>query len=569
MSPRPALAHFYVYILHPTGPTCGITGFTFANRVLLATIAVTMFWADRAAAEIKKEQKAHIEAGKELVVRDEKTASGHPHIGSLVGVAIHDTITRVLNEHGIKAKFLYEINDTDPMDGMPAYLDAAVYEEHMGKPLNKIPAPDDSAENLSDYFGNDFMRVIEEAGYTPEFCKTSDLYNSGKMNDVIRTAIEHADTIRKIYKTVSGSEKGENWLPINIICENCGKVGTTKASSFDGELVTYNCYETAVKWAKGCGHEGKVSPFDGNATLPWKVEWAAKFKVHGVDVEGAGKDHSTKGGSRDVAAHIAEEVFGYKNPFDIPYEFFLVGGKKMSSSKGNASSAREVSDMLPRHILRLALVGREVNRQTNFDPEGDSIPLLFDRYDRIAEKYWNDLPEDDARVFQLIHDETQAELLVKRFLPRFSQIAFLVQMPHLDVYTEVAAMKEDALTDADKAEIDLRVAYAKLWLEKYAADAFKFTIQETMPALAHELSEKQKHAITTLLRYIEVSESLDGKALHEKLHEIKESEDISPKELFSALYQLFLGRTSGPQLGWFLSTLEKNFVTTRLREALA
>lgn len=528
-----------------------------------------MFWADTRAAEIEKELKGVIDSGKELVVRDEKTASGHPHVGSLVGVALHDMITKVLNERGIKAKFYYEINDTDPMDGLPSYLDADVYEEHMGKPLNRVPAPDESAANLSEYFGNDFMKVITESGFTPEFYKTSELYNSGRMNDVIRTALERADKIREIYKTVSGSEKNEDWLPLNVVCEKCGKVGTTKVISFDGNEVEYVCRERNVKWAVGCGHKGKISPFDGNATLPWKVEWAAKFKVMNVDVEGAGKDHSTKGGARDVSSHIASEVFEYKNPFDIPYEFFLVGGKKMSSSKGNASTAREVAHILPEHILRLALVGRDINRQTNFDPEGDSIPLLFDQYDRFAGEYWSTSEEknnDHARVFELIHSPEQKNLLEERFLPRFSQIAFLVQMPHLDIEKEVAVMKESALTDADKNEMQLRAKYARDWLQKYAPEKYKFVIQESVPESVKDFSDEQRNALKKILAYVEATPDVDGTAFHEELHRIKDEEGIAPKELFTAIYRLFLDRDSGPQAGWFLGTLERDFLLKRLAE---
>ncbi len=79
-----------------------------------------------------------------------------------------------------------------------------------------------------------------------------------------------------------------------------------------------------VKWAKGCGKGGAVSPFDGNAKLLWKVEWAAKFFVLGVDIEGAGKDHSTKGGAREIADRIAREVYKIEPPVNIPYEFFHV-----------------------------------------------------------------------------------------------------------------------------------------------------------------------------------------------------------------------------------------------------
>jgi len=540
-----------------------------------------MFWADKIAERVETDLKETIASKKEgLVVRDEKTASGHPHVGSLVGVALHDVVTYVLNERGVKAKYYYEINDTDPLDGLPSYLDETVYKQYMGMPLNKIPAPDNSTVNLSEYFGNDFMRVIKEAGYTPEFYKTSELYNSGRMNDVIRTALLNADKIREIYKKVSGSVKADDWLPLNVVCEKCGKVSTTKVISFDGEKVKYVCQKNAVEWAEGCEHEGEMSPFDGNGTLPWKVEWPAKFKVMNVDVEGAGKDHSTKGGARNVASHIATEVFDYKNPFDIPYEFFLVGGKKMSSSKGNATTAREIFDLLPPHILKLALVGREINRQTNFDPEGDSVPILFDKYDKTDDDYrvWKESvdknepieKDDDVRMFEILH---KGNIPPQVYLPRFQSVAFLVQMPHLDVVEEVGKMKMEEtngeLTPADLSVLEERVSYAKKWIEKCAPPKYRFVIQDILPESAKDFSDIQKTALKEVLAYVEENESLDGKLLHEKLHEIKAKVNIEPRELFTAIYRLTLDRDSGPQAGWFLSVLSRDFLVQRLKEVTA
>ncbi len=532
-----------------------------------ATIAFIMaFWADRIVDEIERDRADLISAGTELIVRDEKTASGHPHVGSMIGVALHDTVTRALRERGVSARFLYEINDTDPMDGLPAYLDASVYQQHMGKPLNRIPAPDDSAENLAEYFGNDFQKVIVEGGYTPTFYKTSELYNSGRMNDMIRLALIHADTIRDIYKRVSGSVKPDDWLPLNVICEQCGKVSTTKVTSFDGERVTYVCVPDIVKWAEGCTHEGIISPFDGRATLPFKVEWPAKFKVVGVHVEGAGKDHTTKGGTRDVARAIVQEVFNYPEPVNIPYEHFLIGGKKMSSSKGNASTARAISDLLPAIIFRLALVGREINRQTDFDPQGDSIPLLFDKYDRLAEKYWQNSDDDDARTFVLMHTDAEKDLTQKRLLPRFSLVSFLVQMPHIDLGEEIARLKGALLTPADVTEYTTRAKYARQWLSAYAPEHYVYKLQETLPPATRQFSEPQKEALRQVLAYVVSQQILSGKTLHEKLHEIKDSLGLSPKDFFSALYISFLNRESGPQAGWFFSTLERSFLETRLRE---
>src|SRR3989344_4182562 len=101
-----------------------------------------MFWADNLIEEIKSEFKDKIKAGEPLIIRDEKTASGRVHVGSLRGVTIHGVISEILSEEGITNKFIYEINDFDPMDGLPVYLDEVKYKPYMGKPLCNIPSPD-------------------------------------------------------------------------------------------------------------------------------------------------------------------------------------------------------------------------------------------------------------------------------------------------------------------------------------------------------------------------------------------------------------------------------------------
>ncbi|MDE2079035.1 MAG: lysine--tRNA ligase [Patescibacteria group bacterium] len=528
-----------------------------------------MFWLDRVYHQIEKAIPEKLAAGKTLVVRDEKTASGRVHVGSMRALALHAAIAERLEEAKVPHVFKYEINDMDPMDGLPVYLNASVYQKEMGKPLYAIPSPDGRAKNFAEYFAEDYIAAIREAGFEPEFYRASELYLSGKMNDAIRMALEHADLVRKIYKEVSGAEKPDDWYPLSVICEQCGKVGTTKVTAFDGEKVTYTCYPTAVEWAEGCGHSGTVAPWNGAAKLPWKLDWAAKWMVVGVDIEGGGKDHYSKGGSRDVARRISEEVFNYPEPFGVPNEFFLIGGKKMSSSKGEGSSAKDVVELIPPKIFRLALFGKDINQQINFDPAGDTIPVLWDTYDKLAEKFWSGVEDDDTRLFEYLHPERERPALKddKHFLPRFSQVAFLVQMPHLLLQGEAERMKGEPLTDRDRAELDLRAEYAKRWLEKAASEDFKFTLQDgAVPEAVRQLSTEQKAALRKVLVWVEQHATLDGQELHTALHEIRQESGLSASDFFGALYLSFLGKSSGPKAGWFLSVLNREFVITRLKE---
>jgi lysyl-tRNA synthetase class 1 len=524
-----------------------------------------MFWGDRLIEQIKKEYKEKITSGKPLVIRDEKTMSGRVHVGSLRGVAIHGIISEILTEQKIPNKYFFEINDFDPMDGLPVYLDKEKFLPYMGMPLCNVPSPDGKAKSYAEYFAEEFIGVIEKIGFHPEYYRSSDMYKQGKYNEVIKIAIENADKIREIYEKVSGSKKEKDWLPIQIICEKCGRIGTTQPISFDGERVEYICQENMVEWAKGCGYHGKNSPFDGRAKLPWKVEWAAKFRIFGVDIEGAGKDHSTRGGSREIADAISREVFDYTPPFNIKYEFFQIGGRKMSSSKGAGASSREITDLLPPEIVRLLLLGKEYKKIIDFIPDGDTIPVLYDTYDKMAESYFSQEENDYERIFSLVN--FSEDKLKKRFLPRFSQVAFLVQMPHMDNLEAVEQMKEGKLITEDKEEFEYRAGYAKKWLEKYAPENYKYELQEKeIPELAKNFSEEQKKALNLVLEYIKSQEKLDGQALHTRLHEIKNEANIAPKDLFSAIYLSFLGKDSGPKAGWFLSVLDRKFLEKRLEE---
>ncbi len=82
-----------------------------------------MFWADTIADEVERRYASLIQSGEPIVIRDEKTASGKVHVGSLRSASLHAIVADVLKSRGHNVKFLFEINDFDAMDGIPKYLD--------------------------------------------------------------------------------------------------------------------------------------------------------------------------------------------------------------------------------------------------------------------------------------------------------------------------------------------------------------------------------------------------------------------------------------------------------------
>jgi len=124
------------------------------------------------------------------------------------------------------------------------------------------------------------------------------------------------------------------------------------------------------------------------------------------------------------------------------------------------------------------------------------------------------------------------------------------------------------LTEIEKQEIEDRIVAAKKWLEKYAPENYKFTVQEKMPEAAKSLSNEQKEFLERILNVLK-SKDFTGEDLHKEIHNIKKEIGIPPRDAFSAIYLTFLGKDSGPQAGWLLASLDKEFVIERLEEVIS
>lgn len=501
-----------------------------------------MHWADKVAQEIIASNKF-----KPYWVDDMKTPSGYAHIGSMLGPVIHSAVYRALKDAGQEAALTYVFNDFDPADEFPATLKETL-EGHQGEALKTIPSPDPAFENLADFLADDLKKSIEYLGFEAKYISSWELYHQGKFDEVIKMALDGSEKIQEIYQRVSGSEKKEaGWLPFQVICEKCGKLGTTKVFGWDGEKVFYKCEPDLVVWAKGCGHEGKVTPFGGTGKLPWKVDWAAHWKVIGVTVEGAGKDHASAGGSYDIAMEICREVFDYPQPYKLPYEFILIGGKKMSSSKGVGLKAHDLVKILPAAVARFLFINADIGSQSNFDPVGTmAIPDLFDKYD----KAW----KERDRNFKLSQISKDVNREFKA--PRFRDIA--------NYLSQGLTEKEisDKFPEVSNEELRERLKYAKVWLENYAPDEYKFEMTEGVPEEIKNLTDDQKKYLKEVVKLFDNEITADS--LQVSLYELSKELGIPTKDAFSAIYIAFIGKTHGPRAGMLLAGFGKEKVIERI-----
>lgn len=538
-------------------------------------------WLDKVVEGIGKWQAKY--DVKQLHVDDMKTPSGRVHTGALRGVLLHDLVAQVLRQKGLDPKNTYVFNDMDPMDGLPAYLDEAVFSQHMGKPLYRIPKPDlekcgidlsqasaaeledlRQAKNFAEIYAFDFIHAFRSLGCTQEIVWSHELYESGAMDEQIRLALDSVAKMRVIYQDVAKYTLPESWYPFQVICPVCGKLGTTLVTDWDGQEVTFECQLNKVTWAKGCGHTGKISPFGGTGKLLWKVDWPAHWATMGVNVEGAGKDHSSAGGSRDMANAQCEQVFKITVPFNIPYEWILIRGAKMSSSKGVGTSAREFTKLFPPTVGRFLFASRNYEQVIDFDPQTMAIPDLFDEYDQGARIAWQVESGDQrlARAFELSQigqDQSQS------FLPRFRDVALWMQYPDKNLEEEFAKVKGSQLNELEKTLLQERVSYAQIWLDNYAPNEYQLRPKTEMPDEAQNLTAEQKAFLLELQDLLISQQALEPADLQQAIFDLAKN-SLGPRKAFESIYLMLLGKKAGPRAAWLLRSIDQELLKNRFEE---
>jgi lysyl-tRNA synthetase class 1 len=523
-----------------------------------------MEWADELAARVSGPQ----------VVNDSKTPSGTVHVGSLRGPVILDVITRALRAAGHDTTLLYGVDDLDAMDAQ-ALLTPDAIERSMGVPLAHIP--DQVADGHASYARHHaqvFIDLFADLGVKPDrYYWMSDIYPTGALDGFIRTALDRAHIVRDLYRRVSNVQHPDTWHPVLVICEQCGKVGTTIVTKWDGDRVFYECRADLVAWARGCGQSGWASPFGGRAKLPWNLEWAAQWSLFGVTIEPCGKDLATAGGSRDRSDAIAREVFEREPPINVPYEFLNVGGRKMSTSKGRGTAAHRIVEVLPPEPLRTLMIRSRPTTAIDFDPEGtDAVPRQFDEFDRLGDatagrEVKGELPPGYAAVFRYALRDADADVAAEAaaYRPAFSHLAFLLQVPGADIGALMAAEKGGDLTVREAEILAERIAAARVWLAEYAPDRARMRVQDELPPEARSLDAEQRAFLSTLAE--EGPAARTGDAWQALIFDTARAGGLPAGRAFAALYLAFLGRSNGPRAGWLLASLAPEFVIQRLRGA--
>ncbi len=511
---------------------------------------------------------------KEYVCHGMWTPSGYFHIGNArVEYFVPELVYEALAAKGLKAKFNFLADDFDPMDKIPNNLPIKEkeFEQYKGTPYYNIPSPLPGYKSWASCFTDKLFEAIEDFGAVPNRISCYESYKKGLYNDKIKIALDNAQKIVQIWNETTGTEKEANFLPIQVLCENCGKLSFTVARNWDGREVEYAC----KKELGGCGHNAKTKPFDGRAKLHWRLHWPAGWSIFNVAFESGGKDHFAKGGSVDTGKAFAKEIFGFDPPLLYGAEFIQLRGAKMSGSLGNVIDLQEWLKVAKPEIFRFMNLSYRPGSAIEFSLNDNSFPLLLERYEQAERVYYEKEKLRDENLTETAKKDYALSQMRKAEKEMPVQIPFALQTlvaqiaePEKNIEKALEILAETGHINAGQSkthasEIKQQLLRAKYWLENYAPEEMKIRFLEKAPAdLKHDSKTKEV--------FSEIAGKLPNAKSPEEIQMLVYSSakghGLQPREIFKRLYLITIGKEQGPKFGSLAIAIGIGKIIKRLKE---
>jgi lysyl-tRNA synthetase class 1 len=521
-------------------------------------------WYDKMAAKtIERERKL----GRSLdLIRTEMgiAASGFPHIGNLSDAARSFAVTLALREQGYNSELVAFADDKDGLRKVPAGLPKSL-EEHLGRPVTDIPDIYGCHKSYGEHMTLLLREALDKCGIEYKFMSGAEVYRKGLFNEEIRRVLLAAKRIGEIVKEEVGQEKFLEALPYFAVCENCGRIYTTKTYEFlpKEDKVLYACDGMEVKgrWLEGCGHKGEVDYRKGEGKLSWKGEFAVRWKALDIRFEAFGKEVAD---SVRVNDRICREIFTWEPPSHAKYELFLdKSGKRLSKSAGRVFTPQTWFTYGSPQSLMLLLLKRFVGARAL---DVTDVPAYMNELDYLEDLYFGRKTIKDEKELSKLRGVYEYCWTLKPpakpsvHVP-YNVLTFLAKMAPKGREEEFINEKLRSYgylqkTQAADEGLKKRVEYAFNWIRDFEE------IKETTVTLTNE----EKEAITELIAVLKVED--EAEKIQNTIFNLAKKRSLEPAVFFKTIYTILVGVPQGPRLGPYIIAMGRQNVIKALERTL-
>ncbi|RLG60195.1 lysine--tRNA ligase [Candidatus Geothermarchaeota archaeon] len=498
-------------------------------------------WIDKVAHElIERERK--LGRNLDLIITESGLgASGIPHIGSIADAIRAYAITLALRDMGYSSKSIAFSDDMDGLRKVPAGLPDWL-ERHLLKPVSMIPDPFGCHESYGVHMSSMLTEALDALEVDYERIRAYDVYGSGKLAPYIERILLNWRKIGEKIEELIGQDKFKRVLPYFPICEQCGRIYTAQALSYDKRTkkVHYVCRDVEVKGRlfRGCGYEGEADIRRRDGKLSWKVEFAARWALLDVRFEAYGKDIAD---SVKVNDWVSDEILNFPPPMHVRYEMFLDKlGRKISKSAGNVFTPQLwLRYGSPESLILFMLKRFKGTRRISLD----TIRKTMIELDMLKDVYFGRMKETNRMRLMKIRgllEYTNHLKGVKDYDVPFNLILNLASMAPRDQEIKfILTILRKYGYPVDKMSEDLtrKIKYAIRWVRDIGKVA----------KVKVKLNETERKALKEIKEKIEIVK--DGNKLQEEIFNIIRRHKLEPRNFFPKLYQILIGTKSGPKAG--------------------
>ena len=491
------------------------------------------------------------------------TPSGEFHVGHLREILSAEMIHRACLDAGLESEYVFIVDSMDPLRRVYDFLSDS-YERYIGHPLAYIPAPGpdgepgDGSNSYAEHFLNPFLESLEEIGVSPRVIMNHETYESGGFAESIDRSISMKGEIRELIESISGRELDDGWFPYNP---------RDSKGSMDG--VTVTGYEKPfVHWIDSHGVEGRSDIRREDGKLPWRVDWAARWIIHGVTCEPAGKDHGAAGGSYDTGIPICR-LLGGKPPDKMTYEWIqLKGMGAMSSSSGLTIGPMEALELVPPEIMRYIIARSKMGRHIEFDT-GSSLFQAAEEYERLVAEPPEE--EDGMSKRQKVAVRTQKGAIrlsqsVRGSEPSesiggvsFSHLSMLAQIKKSDEVVWDSLRKSGHLEGDPSTSLIGRLAKMRSWIggSHFPEDGRVRILTEARDEVREEIGQEGVVFLEGLCLALEDGE-WDYESIGARIRETADKVGTPRRMGYTILYRILLGRDYGPKASTLIGEMSRD-----------
>jgi lysyl-tRNA synthetase class 1 len=521
-------------------------------------------WYDKMAAKIIERER---KLGRSLdLIRTEMGlgASGFPHIGSLGDAARSYAVTLALREQNYRSELIAFCDDKDGLRKVPAGLPKSL-EKYLGFPVSEIPDPFGCHESYGKHMSSLLLEALDKCSIEYRYVSAKETYEKGMLNKEVEALLLNAKRVGEIVKEEVGQERYMEVLPYFPICENCGRIYTTKAIEFlpKENKVLYVCEGMEIKgrWIEGCGFKGEADVKKGEGKLSWKGEFAARWKALDIRFEAYGKDIAD---SVRINDRICREILGYEPPSHAMYEMFLdKSGRKISKSTGNVFTPQVWFRYGSPQSLLLLMLKRFVGTRTL---DVTDIPAYMNELDYLEDIYFGTKKLKDEKELAKLRGLYEYCWVLKppskpSIKVPYNLLTFLAKMAPKEKEEEfiIEKLRSYGYLQKDQTldeNLKKRIEYAFNWIKDFEE------IKET----AVTLTPDEQEAIKELIETLKVEN--EAEKIQNAIFNTSKNHGIQPANFFKTLYTILLGVPQGPRLGPYILAMGKQNVINALERTI-